>query len=201
MDDSFQTIANPVKVETKVTGSRFMAETRPIENVKDAGKFLQSIRKREHAASHHCYGYRAGIGDSAESKYSDDGEPNGTAGKPIYDCITGRMLTNVLVVVTRYFGGTKLGTGGLARSYSAAAAWALDKSGVKTVYLTDQLSLQVGIKYYEPILKVIAKYEAGQKSTEFSDIVKLSVAVRKSQTKKFIEAVTNLTNGQIKVSL
>jgi len=200
MNDFYYTIAQPAQVETKVKGSRFIAETMSIEHVEVVGQFLQNIRKREHAASHHCYAYKIGIDNNTEFKYSDDGEPSGTAGKPIYDCITGRELTNVLLVVTRYFGGTKLGTGGLVRAYSDAAVQALDKSGVRTVYLTDQLSMQFDFKYYDQILKILAKYAAEQKSSAFSDIVKLAVAVRKSKTKEFMEEVTNLTHGQIKIS-
>ena len=200
MDDFYHTIAQAAKVENKVKGSRFIAETMLIENVEDVAQCLQVIRKRERAASHHCYAYKIGVSNDAEFKYSDDGEPNGTAGKPIYDCMTGRELTNVLLVVTRYFGGTKLGTGGLARAYSDAAVLALDKSGVKTVYLTDTLSMQFDIKYYDQFPKVLAKYAAEQKSSDFSDVVKIVVAVRKSKTKEFTDQVTNLTHGQIKIS-
>lgn len=200
MDDSIRTLAKSVKVESKVKGSRFIAEALPIESVEEAEQSLKTIRKREHAASHHCYAYQIGLGNNTKFRYADDGEPSGTAGKPIYDCVTGRGLTNVLTVVTRYFGGTMLGTGGLARAYGKAAGLALDKAGVKTVYITDRLSMQFDLKFYDKILQLLNKYDAREITSGFSDVSRLSVAIRKSKTKIFLEEVTNLTHGQIKIS-
>ncbi len=199
MDDFYLTIAHPAQVEIKVKGSRFISETQKVENESDAAVFLGGIRKREHSASHHCYAYRIGRGQSAHFKYSDDGEPGGTAGKPIYDCITGRELTNVIAVVSRYFGGTKLGTGGLARAYGEAAASALEKSGTKTVYITDRLQLCFDFKYYDQVLKLLGKYKCEKNSAEFSEIVNLSVSVRQSKISEFKNEITNLTNGQAKI--
>jgi len=200
MYDSYQTIARPARIETKVKGSRFIAETMIVSNVKEAIKFVKSIRKQEHAASHHCYAYRIGVADKIDFKYSDDGEPSGTAGKPIYDCIIGRELTNVIVVVTRYFGGTKLGTGGLARAYSDAAIQVLEKSQLKTAYITDTLSMRFEVKYYDKIIKILSKLKAEQQSSDFSDTVKLTVAVRQSKVEQLKYEITNLTHGQAQIS-
>jgi len=199
MDDIYLTIAHPAKVETKVKGSRFIAETKMVESGGEVLEFLKGIRKRERAATHHCYAYRIGRGQKVLFKYSDDGEPGGTAGKPIHDCITGRNLTNVMAVVTRYFGGIKLGTGGLVRSYSAAAVRALEESGTKTVYITDQLKMRIEFKYYDQIMKVLEKHKAEQISSEFSEIVKLTVSVRKSKTNELKNEITNLTHGQAQI--
>ena len=199
MDDFYLTIAHPAQVETKVKGSRFIAETKMVESKDEVLEFLKGIRKREHAATHHCYAYRIGHGQNVRFKYSDDGEPNGTAGKPIYDCIRGRNLTNVMAVVTRYFGGTKLGTGVLARSYSETAVGALEESGTKTVYITDQLQLRFDFKYYDQILKVLQRYQAGQDSSDFSETVKLIVSVRKSKTTELKNEIINLTHGQAQI--
>ncbi|MCK4606997.1 MAG: YigZ family protein, partial [candidate division Zixibacteria bacterium] len=117
MDDQYYEIAGPARIEIKRKGSRFIAETGAVSSVEEAHEQLETVRSREHAATHHCYAYRVGIADEARFKYSDDGEPGGTAGRPIYDVICGCEVTNALLVVTRYFGGTKLGTGGLARAY------------------------------------------------------------------------------------
>lgn len=199
MDDFYLTIAQPAKVEIKVKGSQFIARTKMVESEGEVAEFLKGIRKTEHAATHHCYAYRIGQGQKTHFKHSDDGEPNGTAGKPIYDCITGRNLTNVIAVVSRYFGGTKLGTGGLARSYSEAAAGRLEKSGTKTVYITDNLQLRFEFKYYDQISKMLEKYEAEQNSSEFSEIVKLNVSIRKSKTNELKIEITNLTHGQAQI--
>ncbi len=199
MDDFYLTIAQPAKVETKVKGSRFIAETGMIENEFAVQYLLNGIRKREHAASHHCYAYRIGTGENAAFKYSDDGEPNGTAGKPIYDCIIGRNLTHVIAVVTRYFGGTKLGTGGLARAYSETAISALERSGTQTVYITGRLKMCFDFKYYDQILNLLQKYKAEQASSDFSEIVKLTVSIRKSKTNDLKNEIINLTHGQAEI--
>ena len=199
MDDFYLTIAQTAQVENKVKGSRFIAQTKMVKSETEALQFLKGIRKREHAATHHCYAYRIGHGQNVLFKYSDDGEPSGTAGKPIYDCITGRDLTYVIAVVTRYFGGTKLGTGGLARAYSETAVLALEESGTKTVYITDQLMMRFDFRYYDQILKALEKYKAEQISSEFSEIVQLTVSVRQSKTTELINEITNLTHGQAQI--
>ena len=114
-DDVYYQILKTARHETKVKGSRFIAECATVATADEALSFLGAIRKREHAATHHCYAYTVGLFDDMQFKYSDDGEPSGTAGRPIYDMIGGQELSNCIVVVTRYFGGTKLGTGGLVR--------------------------------------------------------------------------------------
>jgi len=198
MDDFYRTISQPTREEIKVKSSRFIAETKMVENSNEAVSAWQQIRKREHAATHHCYAYRIGLEAEPEFKYSDDGEPNGTAGKPIYDCIVGRKLTNVLVGVTRYYGGTKLGTGGLVRAYSDAAIKALEISGIRTVYLTNQLSIEIEFKYYDQLQKLIEKYKAKQDSSEFKEKVQLTLSVRKSKSDQLKNEIINLTHGQAK---
>ncbi|HEX2896643.1 MAG TPA: YigZ family protein [candidate division Zixibacteria bacterium] len=199
MDDFYHTVARFATAEIKVKGSRFIAEVNNVGSAENAQELLNSIRKKEHAATHHCFAYRIGCSEKQEFKYSDDGEPSGTAGKPIYDCLLGRELTNAIVVVTRYFGGTKLGTGGLARAYVDAARQALDKAGKKTVFVTDRLILQFDLKYYDQVQKVLSKFTVEQVSSDFSEAARLTIGVRKSMTKELIEVLTNLTNGQIKI--
>ena len=103
MDDSFLTIAKTSTSEIKVKGSRFIARTNLVDSVESAKDCLKQIQKEEHAATHNCYAYVVGIpAEKAEFKYSDDGEPSGTAGKPIYDVVVGSGVTNILLVVTRW---------------------------------------------------------------------------------------------------
>ena len=116
MDDQYFIIARDSTVEIKIKNSRFIGESRHANSVAEALTRLEGIRKREYSATHHCFAYRVGLGHDPVFKYSDDGEPSGTAGKPIYDYIQGSEVTNLLLVVTRYFGGTKLGTGGLTHA-------------------------------------------------------------------------------------
>ncbi len=199
MNDSYFTIAQAARAEIKVKGSRFIGEAALVTDAAGAKKYLESVRKREYEATHHCYAHRLGIAGDIEFKYSDDGEPNGSAGKPIYDCIAGRELTSIIVVVTRYYGGTKLGTGGLARAYSEAALLSLEKAGKKTNYITDSIQLTIEFSFYDQILKVIEKLNAKQTESDFSEKVSLTVLIRKSLTEQFVRELTDISRGTAQI--
>ncbi len=199
MSDSYFTIAQAAKAETKVKGSRFIGEAASVTDAASAKKYLESVRKREYEATHHCFAHRLGVTGDIEFKYSDDGEPNGSAGKPIYDCIKGRELTDIIVVVTRYFGGTKLGTGGLVRSYSETARSALEKAGKKINYITDSIRLTIEFSFYDQILKVIEKLKAKQTESDFSDKVSLTILIRKSLTEQLVRELTDISRGTAQI--
>jgi uncharacterized YigZ family protein len=199
MDDHYLTIAGEAATETKVKGSRFIGETFLVVSVDQAQEKLRAVRKREHAATHHCYAYRVGYGSDAAFKYSDDGEPNGTAGKPIYDVVCGRELTNILVVVTRYFGGTKLGTGGLVRAYSEAAGWAVEKSGAKDNYLTDRFRIELDFKHYDQWARIANRLDAKVIKSDYSDVVTMEVEIRRTRSDELKAACTELTAGKGKI--
>ena len=195
MSDCYFTIAQTAKAEIRVKGSRFIGEVALVSDAAGAKTYLESVRKREYEATHHCFAYRLGVGSDIEFKYSDDGEPNGSAGKPIYDCIKGRELTSVIVVVTRYFGGTKLGTGGLVRAYSEAALLSLEKAGKKTNYITDTICLTIEFSFYDRILKVIEKLKAKQTESDIAEKVSMTVQIRKYLTDQFVRELTDISCG------
>ena len=199
MSDCYFTIAQTAKAEIRVKGSRFIGEVALVSDAAGAKTYLESVRKREYEATHHCFAYRLGVGSDIEFKYSDDGEPNGSAGKPIYDCIAGRELTSVIVVVTRYFGGTKLGTGGLVRAYSEAALLSLEKAGKKTNYITDTICLTIEFSFYDRILKVIEKLKAKQTESDFSEKVSMTIQIRKSLTEQFVRELTDISRGTAQI--
>jgi len=199
MDDSYLTIELPSETEIKVKGSRFIARTLMSDSVENAASQLDLIRKKEYSATHNCYAYIVGHVGQAVFKYSDDGEPSGTAGKPIYDTIAGRNLTDILLIVTRYYGGTKLGTGGLVRAYSQAAIAALDQSGVRTNYLTESLSIELEISKYNQLLRLFEKFEASSREASFSDKVKLICDVRKSRRTELEKGIVELSSGQARI--
>ena len=120
----FYTIDKTVTAEYKDRGSKFIAYTYPIQSVEDFKKSLEAIKKEHPKATHHCFAYRIGL-DNNTYRVSDDGEPSGTAGRPILGQIDSKKLTNILVVVVRYFGGTLLGVPGLIEAYKSAASLAL----------------------------------------------------------------------------
>ena len=116
--EKYQTVYQGASAEIVEKKSRFIAEVFPVSSEEEAAEILEEVKKQYWDARHHCWAYVIGDTQAAE-RCSDDGEPSGTAGKPILEVIRGQKLSNVLVVVTRYFGGTLLGTGGLVRAYSS----------------------------------------------------------------------------------
>ncbi|MEA3296502.1 MAG: YigZ family protein, partial [candidate division Zixibacteria bacterium] len=193
MDDLFYTIENTAKVEIKRKGSRFIAETVIVHSIESANEELAAIRKREHAATHHCYAYRVGMPDNINFKYSDDGEPSGTAGRPIYDVVCGREVTNILLVVTRYYGGTKLGTGGLARAYGDAARSAMEKSGRCKNYLSERFNVEIEFNLYDKLVRILHRLQVGQNQTDFSDHVTLELEVRRTMIEQTISEIVQLS--------
>jgi len=117
--------------EERVKDSRFIATAAPVSDEKEANTFISEIKKEFHDASHNCSAWRIGRGNKSIYRYNDDGEPSGTGGRPILKAIEIRELSDICVVVTRYFGGTKLGTGGLSRAYGQLATELLKKSEIK----------------------------------------------------------------------
>jgi uncharacterized YigZ family protein len=199
MDDVYFTIGNPAQHEIKVKGSRFISECVPVESAEEVKAALELIRKREHAATHHCYAYRIGLPDNRQFKYSDDGEPSGTAGAPIYNVICGHNLTNTLVVVTRYFGGTKLGTGGLARAYGDAARQVIEKAGIKKCFVTKCYKVEIDFSLFDQLTKLIHRFAARQLEADFSDRVSLKLEVRKSRAANFVAELTSLSAGHASI--
>jgi uncharacterized YigZ family protein len=195
-DDSYHTIARASSVEIKVKASRFIGESFLITSTAEAIERWHAVRRREHAATHHCYAYVTGLATDTQFKYSDDGEPSGTAGKPIYDVICGHDVTNTLVVVTRYFGGTKLGTGGLVRAYGDAAQQCLQTSGRREHFLTDSLRITIEFPLYDRLVRLMQRYEAKAIETDYSDVVDCLLTIRQSRTDKFRNELIGLSGGK-----
>ncbi len=195
MRDSYQTLAGRAEAEIKIKGSRFIAEALPVPDENEAEAAIQEIRKREYSATHHCTAYRLGP-DGAIFRYNDDGEPSGTAGPPILRQIEGRVLTNTLVVVTRYYGGTKLGTGGLIRAYGDAAALALDRSRIEERILRTPVRLRFAYDDTSPAMHLLSRFDTELLDTRYSEETELTVAVRRSQTAAFAAAFTEALAGR-----
>lgn len=199
--DEFQTIADEQMAETKTKGSRFIAESFLAESSEIALEKLKVVKKREHAATHHCYAWITGLGQAQTFKYSDDGEPNGSAGRPIYDQIAGKNLTNTLIVVTRYYGGTKLGTGGLVRAYSETAALALEKSSVKKHFLTSKFETSLEFSYYDQWTQLLNRMGATVVDSKFAENVTLKIEIRQTMAEQLQAEFTELTRGQGEIKL
>lgn len=195
MNDTYQTLGGYARAEIKIKGSRFIAEAMPVAHVDKAEAEIASIRKREFNATHHCTAYRIGpTGDLF--RYNDDGEPSGTAGAPILRQIDGYGLTNTLVVVTRYFGGTKLGTGGLIRAYGDAAVQVLEKASVVKRILRELLRLRFRYDDTSPAMHIINQYDAVIQETTYTEETEIIIGVRRSQAAAFVEAFTDALGGR-----
>jgi len=196
MNDCYLTIANEAHAEIKIKGSRFIGETFHVRTAEEALQKLNIVRQREYAATHHCYAWQVGVNEEKSFKYSDAGEPSGTAGKPIYDVIAGHDITMILLVVTRYFGGTKLGTGGLVRAYSETAAAVMDKSGIKENYLTADFKMILEFPNYDRWLKIISQMGARVVDAAFAEKVTMQIEIRLSQVERLKQAFVELTGGK-----
>lgn len=188
--DTYRTLAAPSRAETKVKGSRFLAEAFPVESGVAAEEKITEVRRREHKATHHCTAYRTGPRGQT-FRYDDDGEPSGTAGPPILKQIDGHGLTNTLVVVTRYFGGTKLGTGGLVSAYGGAASDALEAARLCTRVLRVPLRLRFAYDDTAPATRVIEQFEAAVLEAQYTAETELTVGVRRSEAERFLKVFMN----------
>lgn len=201
MSDTFRTLAAPALAEPpKVKGSRFIGEAFPVATEAEAEAQLEAVRRREHAATHHCWALRLGT-DGQRFRYSDDGEPSGTAGIPILRQIDARELTDVLVVVTRYFGGTKLGTGGLLRAYGEAAAAVLDAATVEVRIERVPVRLRFAYADTSPAMHALHAFDAEIAEQHYSDETELVVLVRRSQAEALREAFVEALGGRGEVSV
>ena len=175
--------------------SRFIATVRPVRNEEEALAFLEEMRKQYWDARHNCYAYSVGR-NREYTRCSDDGEPSGTAGRPMLDVILGEDIYNIAVVVTRYFGGVLLGTGGLVRAYSKAVQEGLSESLL--IEKKKGISLKVTTDY-TGIGKI--QYIAGERQisildSEYTDKVVLKLLVPNSETDAVQKAITEGTNGR-----
>jgi len=196
--DSYLTIKEEADFELKVKGSKFIGQARICPDKDTAETILESIRKKYYDATHNCFAYRTGFGNDAVFRYSDDGEPSGTAGRPIYDTIEGSDLTNLLLVVTRYFGGTKLGTGGLTHAYSQTARETLAKAGTAEKLITGRLPMVVPFSDYNNVERTIYQMKASIISSDFAEVVRLTAEIRLTQMQSLREKLTDITSGRIR---
>lgn len=175
--------------------SRFIATVIPVENEEEALEFIEKTKKKYWDARHNCFAYV--IGERGQlQRCSDDGEPNGTAGKPMLDVLLGNELRNVAVVVTRYFGGTLLGTGGLVRAYSQAVKAGLQASVVITKILGVKLHIETDYTTFGKIQYILAQRELKILDTVYTDKVELEVLIPKTKLEQVMHAITEGTNAQ-----
>lgn len=185
------------RTEITVVNSRFIATVGHIQSVDEAKQFLAAVRSEMPDASHHVYAFRVGYGNSVIEGMSDDGEPSGTSGPPALAVLRGTEIGDVIVVITRYFGGTKLGTGGLVRAYSEATRTVL--ASLKTTLNIQKILVGLEFSYplYERIKRLISQFAGEIEEETFTANITLLVTFPVTQLASFSAELSELTAGQV----
>lgn len=196
MQDEYKTIQSEAREQTKVQGSRFIATALPVTTKAEAEQFIAKLRKEFRDATHNCFAYRLGT-DGTLFRFNDDGEPGGSAGKPILAAIDKLELTDVIVVVIRYFGGTKLGVGGLVRAYGDVAEQALLNAEKVTKYKTHLIEATFPHSHISNVMHVVSKLGARIVDTQYDEDVHLDLEVRLSKVDELRTALVEQTRGNV----
>lgn len=193
VSDTYSSILTPSEGVFKDQGSRFIAHAFPVESEQEAKDILEKERKEYHDARHHCLAYRIGY-DGALFRASDDGEPAGSAGRPILGQIDSVALSDVAVVVTRYFGGIKLGIPGLIRAYRESTAQALANAQRVEKIAGRWGALEFGYERMPSVMKVIKDMDLPQRSQDFGTVCRMEVRVRLSLEEVFFDRIKSIAN-------
>ncbi|MEW5800173.1 MAG: YigZ family protein [Bacteroidota bacterium] len=200
MDDTFFSIRSATTAQIKVEGSRFIADSIPVTNENEAKEHLERIKKKYFDATHHCFAYVIGAG-RAIARYYDDGEPSGTAGIKILSAIQSKKLSDILIVVTRYFGGTKLGVGGLGRAYFDSALHGI--ASAEIISKGTMLVVEIVFSFNEtnPVMNAVHANKLKIVETSYVDTHStLRVLVPPSQFNIFKSTLTDATRARAEIS-
>ena len=197
-NDEFLIIKKRCRYEDKIKSSKFIATAMPVDSEESADNFISEIKKEFHDATHNCTAWRIGSLSKPFFRFNDDGEPSGTAGKPILKAIESNELINICIVVTRYYGGTKLGTGGLMRAYGDTADKALKAGEIEKKHKTQNLTFTVSFDFTNVIHNIASNFKAKIKDTKYGDDVTFDIEIRGSKFSSFKDKLIEATNGQVK---
>ena len=195
----FRTIKEDGQVQEEIKKSRFICHIKRVTTENEARNFIQAVKKEHYKATHNCSAFI--LGERSEMKRSsDDGEPSGTAGVPMLGVLENHQLTNVCAVVTRYFGGIKLGAGGLIRAYSSNVALAIKEIGI--VHIKEQLGLRIALSYsqYQELPNFLKANHLQEQDTSFTEQVQTTIFVDKNYKDSIIEELIELFNGKVDIT-
>lgn len=194
----FRTIKEDGQVQEEIKKSRFICHIKRVTTEEEARNFIQAVKKEHYKATHNCSAFI--LGEQSEIKRSsDDGEPSGTAGVPMLGVLENHQLTNVCAVVTRYFGGIKLGAGGLIRAYAGNVALAIKEIGI--VHIKEQLGLRIALSYsqYQELPNFLKANHLQEQDTSFTEQVQTTIFFDKDDKESVIESLIELFNGKIDI--
>ncbi|MDO5716804.1 MAG: YigZ family protein [Tissierellia bacterium] len=183
----------------EIKKSVFLAESKMVFSVDEAETFVEKIRQKHPKATHHCYAYSL-TDQGLKQKAEDDGEPSGTAGLPILRAITMNELENMVLVVTRYFGGIKLGAGGLTRAYMAAATGCIESSGIHIFREYTDLHCKMSYELYNIVLDYIRRRDLEVVNTDFGENVLVSLRIPTENIEKTSTDLTDLSSGTMELT-
>ncbi|MCD8303821.1 MAG: YigZ family protein [Prevotellaceae bacterium] len=199
MDDTYLTLAGPSEGEYSEKGSRFLAFATHVSTLDDCRVLVNQHGRRFHDARHLCYAYMLGP-ERATYRAVDDGEPSGTAGRPILGQINSRGLTDVLVIVVRYFGGTKLGTSGLIRAYKTAAAAALNEANIEERMVCDTVTATFEYPLLSQVMRIVKDEDLTILRQDFQLECEMVLKVRKSASSHLAERLRQVRGVEIRVN-
>jgi len=198
MEDTYKTILAPVHGQFKDKGSRFIAKAYPVESVEEVKEILASLRKEYHDARHHCYAYRLGPGD-ASYRVNDDGEPANSAGKPILGQIQLHDLTNILIVVIRYFGGILLGVGGLINAYRSAAKESLEHATIIDKTFNCQIIILFQYPAMNDVMRIIKEFKAEIIRQESGIDCKMIIQIREGASEALLYQLNRIETVEAQI--
>ena len=192
----FRTIKEDGQVQEEIKKSRFICHVKRVYSEEEARDFITAIKKEHYKATHNCSAFI--IGERSEIKRtSDDGEPSGTAGVPMLGVLENHDLTNVCVVVTRYFGGIKLGAGGLIRAYAGSVALAVKEIGIIEIKEQAGIAIQMSYAQYQEYSNFLKEHDLMELETNFTDQVNTMIYVDKEEKENIKAALVEFFNGKV----
>lgn len=193
----YKTIARRCEARFIEKKSEFIGYLCPVQTEEQAVAFIEEIRAMHRKATHSCYAYI--LRENNAARHSDDGEPGGTAGVPIYEVLRKEGLTDVCCVVTRYFGGVLLGAGGLVRAYTKGAKDAVDAAQIKCMAEAVKLAVTVDYGLYGRLAQVFADFDARVEDERFADNVRIVLHIRAENSQKLTDKLVDVCNGAVSV--
>ena len=197
---SYKTVEKATEARTEVRRSLFIASVSPAATAEDADAFVASVRARYPDATHNCYAYIAGA-ENPSVRFSDDGEPGGTAGQPMLEVLKKRGLTAVAVVVTRYFGGIKLGAGGLVSAYTDSVVSGIDAAGTVTMTERSLVEVRAGYQEFSRADSVLIRLGAERMSADYGEDVRAVYAVKADAEARALACVSEATSGAARTAV